>query len=133
MIEQCACSTSSKAYQEELDEIVKDPDKRALYLEDAMKSCNAGILMIAVQDIIEAERRKFSNRLDALEKNADEIEKRIEALEQVQVTRQEFDELKARVEILEKRQTTTTDILECMALLLKSMRRVVDAVSDEQQ
>lgn len=111
MIKQCACSTSSKAYREELDELIKDPQQTELYLEEHIRSGDAELAMIVMRDIIEAERRKFSNRLDALEKRADEIEKRIAALEQAQVTRQEFDEIKARVESLEKTQRSTQRIL----------------------
>lgn len=102
MIEQCACSKSSNAYQQELDEIVKDPHQVELYLEEHIRSGDAELAMIVMRDIIEAERRKFIDRLDALEKCADELKERIAALEQVQVTRQEFDELKERVEGLEK-------------------------------
>jgi chromosome segregation ATPase len=101
MIKQCVCSKTSNAYQQELDALVKDPRQVELYLEEHIRSGDAELAMIVMRDIIEAERRKFSDRLDALEKRADEIEKRIEALEQVQVTRQEFDEVKARVEGLE--------------------------------
>lgn len=111
---QCACSKESNAYQQELDEIVKDPRQVELYLEEHIKSGDVELAMIVMRDIIEAERRKFSDRLDALEKRAGEIEKCIEALEQCQVTRQEFDELKAevdalkaRVEDLEKTQRST--------------------------
>lgn len=118
MIEQCACSKSSNAYQQELDEIVKDPHQVELYLEEHIRSGDAELAMIVMRDIIEAERRKFSDRLDALEKRADEIEKRIAAPEQVQVTRQEFDELKAevdevkaRVEMLEKAQRSVMEIV----------------------
>ena len=102
MIKQCACSKTSNAYQQELDEIVKDPRQVELYLEEYIKAGDAELVMIVMRDIIEAEKRRFSDRLDVLEKCAEEIKKRIAALEQVQVTRQEFDEVKARVEGLEK-------------------------------
>lgn len=103
MIEQCACSKSSNAYQQELDEIVKDPRQTELYLEEHIRSGDAELAMIVMRDVIEAERRKFSDRLDALEKRADELKERIAAPEQVQVTRQEFDELKAEVDALKAR------------------------------
>jgi tetrahydromethanopterin S-methyltransferase subunit G len=117
MIKQCSCSKTSNAYQQELDEIVKDPRQVELYLEEHIRSGDAELAMIVMRDVIEAERRKFSDRLDALEKRADEIEKRIEVLEQVQVTRQEFDEVKARVEMLEKRQDETSAILRIAKVL----------------
>lgn len=117
MIEQCACSKSSNAYQEELDDLVKDPRQVDLYLEEHIRSGDVELAMIVMRDIIEAERRKFIDRLDTLEKCADELKERIAALEQVQVTRQEFDELKARVEMLEKRQDETSVILRIAKVL----------------
>ncbi len=50
------------------------------------------------------EMQMFNNKLKGLEKY-------IEALEQVQVTRQEFDELKARVEKLEQTQRSVTEVV----------------------
>lgn len=85
-----------------LDKILEDPKAARLYLQGVLRVGNVDLAITVIQSIINAEKQKFSYRLDALEKRADEIEKRIAALEQVQVTRQEFDELKGRVEGLEK-------------------------------
>lgn len=63
-----------------------------------------------VRYIIETKQR-FSSRLDELEARADDLGKRIAALEQVQVTRQEFDELKGSVDGLERMQKFVLDII----------------------
>lgn len=71
---------TSTAFDIDLDEILNDQVETVKY-------------------IIET-KQKFNSRLDELEARADELKERIAALEQVQVTRQEFDELKGRVEAL---------------------------------
>lgn len=73
---------TSTAFDIDLDEILNDQVETVKY-------------------IIET-KQKFNSRLDELEARADELKERIAALEQVQVTRQEFDELKARVEMLDR-------------------------------
>lgn len=88
---------TSTAFDIDLDEILNDQVETVKY-------------------IIET-KQKFNSRLDELEARADELKERIAALEQVQVTRQEFDELKARVEMLEKRQDETSVILRIAKVL----------------
>lgn len=95
-------NATTRTFNETLYEALKDPEQAELYLEDCIKSGNVELAIKSLQDIVEAEKRKFSDRLDALEARVDDFEKRIKDLENIQVTRQEFDDLKARVAELER-------------------------------
>ena len=77
---------------------------RLAYFSRCFKDRDLDLAMEFVEKIVEAERLNLAYRLD-------DIENRIEKLEQVQVTRQEFDELKARVERIAQTQRSITEVV----------------------
>lgn len=70
---------------------------RLPYFKKCVENGDLDLAMEFVELVVETEKLKYAFRLD-------DIESRLDKLENIQVTRQEFDDLKVRVEILTKAQ-----------------------------
>lgn len=64
-----------------LDKILEDSKAARLYLQGVLRAGNVDLAITVIQSIINAEKQKFSYRLDALEARVDEIEKQLQQLD----------------------------------------------------